>query len=45
VSENWVLRRIIRSKRDEVIREWSKLGTEEFNDLYCSPSEDQIEKN
>jgi hypothetical protein len=30
---------------DEVTREWRKLHTEEFNDLYGSPSGNQIEKN
>ena len=43
--ENMVLRRIIGSKRDEVTGEWRKLHTEEFNDLFCSPSGDKIEKN
>ena len=36
--ENRVLRNIFGHKRDEVIREWRKLYTEELNDLYCSPS-------
>jgi len=36
--ENRVLRNIFGPKRDEVIREWRKLYTEELNDLYCSPS-------
>jgi hypothetical protein len=40
-----MLRRIFGSKTDEVKREWRKLHTEEFNDLYCSLSGDQIEKN
>jgi len=31
-----VSRRIFRSKRDEVTREWRKLHNEELNDLYCS---------
>ena len=34
--ENRVSRRIFRSKRDEVTREWRKLHNEELNDLYCS---------
>jgi hypothetical protein len=39
VFENRVLRRIFRSKRDEVTGEWRKLHNEELNDLYCcSPS-------
>jgi len=36
VFENRVSRRIFRSKRDEVTREWRKLHNEELNDLYCS---------
>ena len=38
VFENWMLRRIFGSKRDEVTREWRKLHNEELNDLYSSPS-------
>jgi hypothetical protein len=38
VSENRVLRRIFRSKRDGVTGEWTKLHNKELNDLYCSPS-------
>jgi hypothetical protein len=38
VFENRVLRRICRSKRDEVIREWRKLHNEELHDLYSFPS-------
>jgi len=47
VSENRVLRRIFRPKRDEVRVEWRKLHSEELNDLYLSPnsSNDQIWKN
>jgi hypothetical protein len=37
VSENRVLRRILRSKRDEVTGEWRKLHNEELNDLYSLP--------
>jgi len=33
--ENWVLRRLFGSKRDEVTGEWRKLHNEELNDLYC----------
>ena len=36
--ENRVLRRVCRSKRDEVTRGWKKLHNEELNDLYCSPN-------
>jgi hypothetical protein len=34
VSENRVLRRIFRPKRDEVPGEWRKLHNEELHDLY-----------
>jgi hypothetical protein len=37
VSENRVLRRIFRPKRDEVTEEWRKLHNEELRDLYSSP--------
>ena len=33
VLENWVLRRILRPKRDKVRGEWRKLHSEELNDL------------
>jgi hypothetical protein len=33
-----MLRRIFGPKRDEVMREWRKLHSEEFRDLYSSPS-------
>jgi hypothetical protein len=36
VFENWVLRRILGPKREEVIGEWRKLHNEELNDLYSS---------
>jgi hypothetical protein len=36
--ENWALRRIFGSRRDEVTEEWRKLHNEELNDLYCSPN-------
>jgi len=36
--ENRVLRRIFRSRRDEVTGEGRKLHNEELNDLYCSPN-------
>ena len=32
-----VLKRILRPKRDEVIREWMKPHNDELNDLYPSP--------
>ena len=38
VCKNRVLRRIFRSKMDEVTGEWRKLHNVELNDLYCSPS-------
>jgi hypothetical protein len=37
VSENRVLRRIFRPKRDEVTVEWRKLHNEELHNLYSSP--------
>jgi hypothetical protein len=38
VSENSVLRRIFRLKRDEITGEWRKLHREEVNDLYSTPN-------
>jgi hypothetical protein len=38
VSENRVLRKIFRPKRDEVTGEWKKLHNEGLNDLYCLPN-------
>jgi hypothetical protein len=38
VSENRVLRRLLRPKRNEVTRGWRKLHNEELRDLYSSPS-------
>jgi hypothetical protein len=38
VFENRVLRRIFGPRRDEVMREWRKLHTEELRDLYSLPS-------
>jgi hypothetical protein len=38
VFENRVLGRISGPKRDEVIGGWRKQHTEEFHNLYCSPS-------
>jgi hypothetical protein len=37
VFENWVLRRIFGSKREEVSGKYRKLYSEELNDLYSSP--------
>jgi hypothetical protein len=37
VFENWVLRKRIGPKRDEVMGEWRKLHNEELCDLYSSP--------
>jgi len=34
--ENWVLRRIFETKRDEVAREWRKLHNECLSELYSS---------
>ena len=48
VFEDEVLRRIFRTKRDEVTRVLRKLHKEELNDLYSSPQccpRDQIGKN
>jgi hypothetical protein len=36
--ENWVLRRVFGSKRDEVTGELRKLHNEELHDLYSSPT-------
>jgi len=38
VFENMVLRRIFRSRRDEVTGEWRRLHNVELNDLYSSPN-------
>jgi hypothetical protein len=38
VFENRVLRRIFRSKRDEVMEDWRKLHKEELHNLYSSSS-------
>jgi hypothetical protein len=38
VFKNRVLRRIFGPKIDEVTGEWTKLHSEELNDLYTSPN-------
>jgi hypothetical protein len=38
VLKNWVLRRILGPKREEVTGEWRKLHNVELNDLYSSPN-------
>jgi hypothetical protein len=45
VFENRVLMRIFGPKRNEVIRKWRKLHTEEFNDLYSLPNTFQMIKS
>jgi hypothetical protein len=45
VFENWVLRRIFGSQRDEVTGEWRKLHNEELNDLYCLPNMVRVMKS
>ena len=43
--ENWVLRRIFGSKRDEVTSQWGKLLNEELNDLFSSPNIKRVIKS
>jgi hypothetical protein len=38
VFENWVVRRIFRPKREEVVREWRKLHNEDLKFLNSSPN-------
>jgi hypothetical protein len=38
VIENWVLRVIFGSKRDEVTGVWRNLYNDELYDLYCPPT-------
>jgi hypothetical protein len=40
-----VLRRIFGPKRDEVTKEWRKVGNEELNDLYSSPKTVRVIKS
>jgi hypothetical protein len=44
VSENRVLRRIFRPKRNEVTGEWRRLHKEKLYDLYSSPRSDLVKK-
>jgi hypothetical protein len=44
-DQNTMLRRIFRSKRNEVTGEWRKLHKEELHDLYSSPSTIRIFKS
>ena len=44
VFNNRVLRRIFRSKRDEVTGEWRKIHSDKFTESYSSPSIDQVIK-
>jgi hypothetical protein len=45
VFENRILMRIFGSRRDEVMGEWRKVQSEEFRDLYSSPSIIRIMKS
>jgi hypothetical protein len=38
VTENMVLRKMFRPKRDEVTGEWRRIHNEELNNLYSSPN-------
>jgi hypothetical protein len=42
---NKVLRRIFESKRDEITVKCRELGSEELNDMYCSPNTIQVTKS
>jgi hypothetical protein len=44
VFENWVLRRIFRSKTNKVTGEWRKLHNEELTDLYSTSNIIQVIK-
>jgi hypothetical protein len=45
VFENRVLRRIVEPKRHEVTGKWTRLHSEEFNDLCSSPNTIQVIKS
>jgi hypothetical protein len=45
VSENRVLRRIFKPKRDEETGKWRRLPNEKFHDLYPSPNIFQFVKS
>jgi hypothetical protein len=44
VSENRVLRKIFRHKRDEVTGDWRRFHKEDLNDLYSLPNTVQVIK-
>jgi hypothetical protein len=43
--ENRVLTKILGPERDELARNWRRLHSEEFHDLYCSPNIIQVIKS
>jgi hypothetical protein len=43
--ENWVLRRVFGTERDEVTGEWRKVHNEELNDLYSLPKIPRVVKS
>jgi len=45
VFENRVLRKVFGPKRHEVTGEWSKLHSEELNDLYSLPNIERVVKS
>jgi uncharacterized protein (DUF433 family) len=44
VLENWVLRRVIGSRRDEVTTDWTELNNEDLHQI-IKYYDDQIEEN
>jgi len=44
VFENWLLRRMFGSKKNEVRGEWRRLYKEELYYLYCSPDFTRVKK-